>query len=89
MSVEDYFPVRLQWNGRAGIIRSRYMVMTIHAPPVLPFSYVEIDFTPGACSLIRRRPPDRMDDMEPGEVEACRLFLARLDADPPDLAPDA
>lgn len=88
MSLTDHLPLRLRWDGRKGLAKARDVVMTLCAPPTLGFSFAELDFAPGACEMVRRRPWDALDDLRPEEIRACRAFLAALDSQPPDLPPD-
>lgn len=80
MSLVDHLPLRLRWDGRRGMARSRDVVMSLAAPPPLGFRFVEIDYAPGACEMVRREPWAALDDLRPHEIEACRAYLAALDA---------
>jgi hypothetical protein len=88
MGLTDHLPLLLRWDGRRGIAKARDVVMTLCAPPPLGFRFVEIDFAPGACTLVRRRAWDALDDLLPSEIAACRAFLSAMDSEPPDLSPD-
>lgn len=91
MSILDhYWSIRLRWANGKGLASGNGATMTLACQPFLGFDYVEIDYAPGACELVRRTSGDRLEDMRPHEIEACQRYLAALDVtDPPDLEPDA
>ena len=86
--IADLLPMRLRWQGRRGIASGSGAMMTLGAPPPLGFHFAEIDYAPGICALVRRQPCGPLEDMLPGEIAECRMYLATLDAGPPDLEPD-
>ena len=86
--IADLLPMRLRWQGRRGIASGSGAMMTLGAPPPLGFDFAEIDYAPGICALIRRHSWEPLTDMLPSEIAQCRMYLAALDAEPPELEPD-
>jgi len=57
-------------------------MMTLSAPPHLTFEFVEIDFAPGCCALVRQNIGSALRDMYGNEIAECRRFLAALESVP-------
>jgi hypothetical protein len=79
MSILDHIPtVRIYWDGRAGVAHGARGKVTLKEKPELGFRFVELDYSPGICCLVRRETWHKMDDMQPAEWAACALFIRSL-----------
>lgn len=79
VSITDHLPFRLRWHGGKGFASGNSVIMALIDQPELGFVYVELDYAPGVCALVRRAACHAVSDMTVDEVMACRAFLAALD----------
>lgn len=82
MSLLDQLPTRLWWRAGRGLAKGNGAMMSLSVPPYLTFEFVEIDFAPGVCALVRPADSSPMREMFADEMAECRRFLAALDEVP-------
>jgi hypothetical protein len=85
VSIADALPLRLKWYAGRGLAIGNGAMMTLSCPPYLGFDFVEIDYAPGLCELVRSRACEPVRDMWTDEAAACARFLRALECGPDEV----
>jgi hypothetical protein len=79
---DNFYRRRLRYQvGKGGIAKSESVIMSLTQPPQLGFNYVELDYAPKVCALLRPRHVDPVRDMTAEEQRVCEVFLRRVEDD--------